>query len=101
MANKEDIDDDIDTILRYCGFAAANDRTSIAQDGFESFEDIMSLSEKDVSSLAKGFFRKNGCHWEDRIWLAPNKSPKSHCPLGSRLPQDHQSPYTRWHWSYA
>jgi hypothetical protein len=55
MANEEDIDDDIDTILRYCGFAAANDRTSIAQDGFESFEDIMSLSEMDVSSLAKGF----------------------------------------------
>ncbi len=55
MANEEDIDDDIDTILRYCGFAAANDRISIAQDGFESFEDIMSLSEKDVSSLAKGF----------------------------------------------
>ncbi len=52
MANEEDIDDDIDTILRYCGFAAANDRISIAQDGFESFEDIMSLSEKDVSSLA-------------------------------------------------
>jgi hypothetical protein len=55
MANKEDIHDDIDTILRYCGLAAANDRISIAQDGFESFEDIMSLSEKDVSSLAKGF----------------------------------------------
>jgi hypothetical protein len=55
MANEEDIDDDIDTILRYCGFAAANDRISITQDGFELFEDIMSLSEKDVSSLAKGF----------------------------------------------
>jgi hypothetical protein len=55
MANKEDIDDDIDTILRYWGLAAANDKTSIAQDGFELFEDIMSLSEKDMSSLAKGF----------------------------------------------
>jgi hypothetical protein len=55
MANEEDIDDDIDSILRYCGFAEANDIISIAQDGFESFEDIMSLSEKDVSSLAKGF----------------------------------------------
>ena len=58
MANEEDIDDDIDTILRYCGFAEANDRTSIAQDGFKSFEDIMSLSEKDVSSLAKGFVER-------------------------------------------
>jgi hypothetical protein len=55
MANKKDIDDDIDTILRYCGFAGANNIISIAQDGFKSFEDIMSLSEKDVSSLAKGF----------------------------------------------
>jgi hypothetical protein len=53
MANEEDIDDDIDTILRYCGFAVANGRISIAPDGFKSFEDIMSLSEKDVSSLAK------------------------------------------------
>jgi hypothetical protein len=55
MANEEDTGDDIDTILRYYGLATANDRISIAQDGFESFEDIMSLSEKDVSSLAKGF----------------------------------------------
>jgi hypothetical protein len=55
MANKEDIHDDIGTILRYCGFARANDRISIAQDGFESFEDIMSLAEKYVSSLAKEF----------------------------------------------
>jgi hypothetical protein len=55
MANEEDIDDDIDTILRYCGFAAANGRISITPDGFESFEDIMSVSEKDVSGLEKGF----------------------------------------------
>jgi hypothetical protein len=55
MANEEDIDDDIGTHLRYCSFAAANNRISIAQDGFELFEDIMSLSEKDVSSLAKEF----------------------------------------------
>jgi hypothetical protein len=58
VANEEDIDDDINTILRYCGLAAANARTSIAQDGFESFEDIMSRSEKDVSSLAKGFVER-------------------------------------------
>jgi hypothetical protein len=63
MANEEDINDDIDTILRYCGFAGANDRISdlsgangrisIDQDGFKSFEDIMSQSEKGVSSLEK------------------------------------------------
>jgi hypothetical protein len=44
MANEEeDIDDDIDTILTtYCGFAGKNNRISIAQDGLELFEDIMS-----------------------------------------------------------
>jgi hypothetical protein len=34
MANKEDIDDGIDTILRYCGFAVVNDIISIARDEF-------------------------------------------------------------------
>jgi hypothetical protein len=28
MANEEDIDDDIDTILMYCGFAGENDRNA-------------------------------------------------------------------------
>jgi hypothetical protein len=32
-----------------------NNRISIAQDGFELFEGTMSLSEKDVSSLERGF----------------------------------------------
>jgi hypothetical protein len=45
MANEEDINDDIDNILRYCGFAIANDMISIARDGFESFEDTMTLSD--------------------------------------------------------
>jgi hypothetical protein len=55
MANEEDINDDIDNILRYCGFAIANDMISIARDGFETFEDTMTLPEKDVSSLTKGY----------------------------------------------
>jgi hypothetical protein len=45
----------MDTIHRYCGFAGVNGIISIAQDECELFEDIMYLSEKDVSSLAKGF----------------------------------------------
>jgi hypothetical protein len=55
MAKEGDIENNIHTILSYCGFAGVNNRISIAEDGFESFQDIMSLSEKDVSSLAKGF----------------------------------------------
>jgi hypothetical protein len=52
---EEDIEEDIDTILRYWGFAGENNKVNIAQDGLKSFEDIMSLSEKDVNSLTKGF----------------------------------------------
>ena len=51
----DDINDNIDTILRYCGFADEDDRISIAEDGFESLEDITSLTDKDVGNLAKGF----------------------------------------------
>ena len=50
-----DDQEDINTILTYSGVAGGNNRISIAEDGFESFEDIMSLSERDLSSLAKGF----------------------------------------------
>ena len=46
---------DIDMILQYCGFDNPGERDAIAEDGFESFLDILSLSEKDVSNLAKGF----------------------------------------------
>jgi hypothetical protein len=56
MANKvEDIDDDINTILTYCGSTRENNRIDITEDGFESFEDIMSLSEDNLHSLPKGF----------------------------------------------
>ena len=46
---------DIDTILEYCGFDNAGNRANIAADGFESFNDILSLTDKDISELAKGF----------------------------------------------
>ena len=54
MATEEDIDDDIDTILRYCGFAGVNNRISIAQDGFESFEDIAEVNDR-ISIAQDGF----------------------------------------------
>jgi hypothetical protein len=54
MAIEEDIDDDIDTILRYCGFAGVNNRISIAQDGFESFEDIAEVNDR-ISIAQDGF----------------------------------------------
>jgi hypothetical protein len=45
----------IDTILGYCGFSVDANRLSIAEDGLESFADMLSLTEKDIGSLAKGF----------------------------------------------
>jgi hypothetical protein len=45
----------IRTILTYCGFETDAQRNSIAEDGFESYADLLSLTVKDVTSLAKGF----------------------------------------------
>jgi hypothetical protein len=73
----------------YCGFAGEKGRINIPEDGFKSFEDIMSLSEKNVNRLAcERICRKDGHQRKDRIWLASKKYPKSHCPLDPRLPQD-------------
>jgi hypothetical protein len=47
--------DEIDTILGYCGFDTAVGRAAIQVDGFESYNDIQTLEDKDVVSLAKGF----------------------------------------------
>jgi hypothetical protein len=49
------IDPAMNTILGYCGFQAAADRNGIAGDGFGSYNDILVLDEKDITSLAKGF----------------------------------------------
>jgi hypothetical protein len=41
--------------LEYCGFTDQARRTDIAADGFESYDDVNTLTEKDIGSLAKGF----------------------------------------------
>ena len=46
---------EIDLILEHCGFADQARRDDIASDGFESCDDVNTLTEKDVGSLAKGF----------------------------------------------
>jgi hypothetical protein len=55
MAEEEEEDNATDTILEYCGFNLQANRNDIAADGFESFEDMLTLTEKDITSLAKGF----------------------------------------------
>jgi hypothetical protein len=49
----------IDTILEYCGFTVQANRTSIADDGFESFADLLSLTDYDMGILAKCFAEKS------------------------------------------
>jgi hypothetical protein len=46
---------EIRTILEFCGFDVDANRISIAQDGLESFTDMLSLTEKDIGALANGF----------------------------------------------
>jgi hypothetical protein len=46
---------EIDTILLYCGFPNQVQRQEIAIDGFVGYNDINSLTEKDISDLAKAF----------------------------------------------
>jgi hypothetical protein len=48
------IDPSVDTVLNYCGFSEMH-RRQIAQDGFDTFEDIAKLESKDITSLADGF----------------------------------------------
>jgi hypothetical protein len=49
------IDLNVDRVLTYHDFGTADSRARIAMDGFDTFDDIMKLDEKDVSSLADGF----------------------------------------------
>ena len=51
------INNDVDKILLYCGFNRISKQKEIADYGFESFEDIMLLTEKDIGNLSKGFQR--------------------------------------------
>ncbi len=45
----------IDTILGYIGSIVAIEQTCIAEDGFQSFNDLLTLQQSDVVSLSKGF----------------------------------------------
>ena len=46
---------EIDKILEYSGFDDSAQRTIIAADGFESYDDILTLGDSNIVNLAKGF----------------------------------------------
>jgi hypothetical protein len=45
----------IDRIINYCGFRTPAMRRDIRADGFDSFADLLRLTDKDVMALSKGF----------------------------------------------
>ena len=45
----------IDRVLLYCGFNSSPNRKYISDNGFELFKGIMSLNDKDIGNLSKGF----------------------------------------------
>ena len=45
----------IDKILEYYGFDDSEQQTIIASDGFESYDDILTLGDSNIVNLAKGF----------------------------------------------
>ena len=46
---------DIDNILEYSGFDNSAQQTIIATDGFESYDDILTLGDSDTVNLANSF----------------------------------------------
>ena len=51
------INDDVDNILLCCGFNISYNYKYIALYGFDSFEEIMLLTKKDIGNISKGFQR--------------------------------------------
>ena len=45
----------INAIIEHCGFTIPADRNNIKADGFGSYADLLSLTDKDVMALSKGF----------------------------------------------
>ena len=70
---------EIDQIRKWIGFIIADDRQFIIDDAFESYNDLLELTSKDITDLSASFGRRtilNG-----RILFGP--SSVFHLPLTS------------------
>jgi hypothetical protein len=59
----DDADDDpppavMDTVLTWIGFDQVNTRNRIREEGFETFEDLATMKEKDIRDLAESYGRR-------------------------------------------
>ena len=58
----ETTNNDVGNIMLYCGFSSRPNRKYIAEYGFELSKDIMSLTEKDIGNLYKGFSKRTAAN---------------------------------------
>ena len=45
--------------MEYSGFDDSSQRTIITADGFESYDEILTLGDSDIVNLEKGFYERN------------------------------------------
>ena len=48
----------LDTVLTWIGFDQENTRNRIREEGFESFDDLVTMKEKDIRDLAESYGRR-------------------------------------------
>ena len=51
----ETMNHNVDKIQIHGGFNSSSNRIDISEDGFQSFKDIMFLTQKDIGNISKGF----------------------------------------------
>jgi hypothetical protein len=65
MANLAAEAANIDSMLSYIGFNAQAERTAIAQDGFESFDDLLQLKDNSIQfSMINLVLHQLNCLWK-------------------------------------
>ena len=78
-------------ILTWIGFDQAPIRERIRTEGFESFEDLLAMKEKDIWDLVANSYarRSHCCGWQGHIWIAQDAAmhDRPH-PLGAGFHQD-------------
>ena len=72
-----EINDDVVKILLYYSFNSRPNKKYISEDGFELFEDIMLLTEKDIRNISKAFSVRTGENGRIIFGLLWNNLPEA------------------------
>ena len=79
----------MDTVLTWIGFDQENTRNRIREEGFESFDDLATMKEKDIRVLRSAY----DCRRASYFWTSPYSIPYWINPLGSRLRQNRRNTF--------